>query len=116
MSPTKKLNYYLMKTNRVIVWVLLFFMIMLMVTGYALTNPSLIRSLTGGIVNYQTAFYIHTMLDIPLFILLLVHVIIELKFSLIRWGFQNKRLLNSLMLVLGLTLSILVLYVDRASI
>jgi len=115
MSPKKKLNYYLMKANRVIVWVLLFFMILFIVTGYALTKPSLIYSLTGGIVNYQTAFYLHTMLDIPLFILLLVHVIIEIKFSLMRWGFKNERLLNSLMLVLGLTLLILVFYVDRAS-
>ena len=106
--------YYLMKINRVVVWVLLFFMILLIVTGYGLSKPNLIHSLTGGIVNYQTAFYLHTLLDVPLLILLFVHVIIEIKFSLMRWGFRKQRLLNLLMFALGSVCLILILYVDGA--
>ena len=115
MSPKKILNYYLMRINRIIVWFLLFFMILLIVTGYALTKPNLIHSLTGGIIDYRTAFDLHTLLDVPLLILLLIHVIIELKFSLIRWGFKNKKLLNSLMLTLGFICLILVFYIEVAS-
>ena len=84
MSPEKTLNHYLMKVNRVIVWILLLFMLMLIMSGYGLTKPSLVRSLTGGRIDYQTALFIHTSLDAPLLILLLIHVIIEIKFSLMR--------------------------------
>ena len=103
-----------MKANRVVVWVLLLFMILLIVTGYALTKPALIISLTGGILDYQTAFYLHTLLDVPLFVLLLLHVIIEIKFSFMRWGFKNQKLLNLLMLALGFVFLVLIFYVDVA--
>ena len=115
MSPRKISNYYLMKINRVIVWVLLFFMILLIVTGYGLTKPNLIYSLTGGIIDYRTAFNLHTLLDVPLLILLLIHVVIEIKFSLMRWGFKNQKLLNLLMLMLGSICLILIVYVEAAS-
>ena len=103
-----------MKMNRAIVWVLLFFMILLIVTGYGLTKPNLIYSLTGGLVDYWAALRLHTLLDVPLLILLLIHVIIEIKFSLMRWGFKNQKLLNLLMFVLGSICLILILYVDGA--
>ncbi len=116
MSPKRTANYYLMKTNRAIVWVLLFFMILLIITGYGLTKPNLMYSLTGGLVDYWTAAYFHALLDVPLIILLLIHVTIEIKFSLMRWGFKNQKLLNSLLLMLGSISLLLILYIESASI
>ena len=116
MSPKKPLNHYLMKLNRALVWILLLLMILLVVTGYGLTKPNLIHFLTGGIINYRTALYLQTFLDVYILILLLLHVVIEFKFSLIRWGFKNERLLNLLMLTLGSISLILILYVDSARI
>jgi len=104
-----------MKINRVIVWGLLFFMILLVVTGYGLTKPNLVYSLTGGIINYRSAAYLHSLLDVPLLVLLLIHVIIEIRFSLMRWGFKNQKLLNLLMLMLGSICLILIIYVEAAS-
>ena len=57
MSQRKTLNYYLMKINRLIVWILLPLMIVFFVTGYGLTKPNTIHSLTGGVLNYKTALY-----------------------------------------------------------
>ena len=114
MSPRKTLNYYLMKTNRLIVWILLPLMIVFILTGYGLTKPNTIRSLTGGVLNYKTALYLHTLLDVPLFFLLAIHVIIEIKFSLMRWGFENQKLQNLLILILGSICAILIIYVDQA--
>lgn len=114
MSPRKTLNYYLMKANRVIVWILLFLVLMLIISGYGLTKPSLIRSLTGGMIDYQTALFIHTSLDAPFLILLLIHVVIEIKFSLMRWGVKNQKLLNLLMLMLVSICLILIIYVKFA--
>ena len=103
-----------MKLNRVIVWALLFLMIMLIISGYGLTKPSLIRSLTGGRIDYQTALFIHTTLDAPLLILLLIHVLIEIKFSLMRWGVKNQKLLNSLMVILGSICLVLIIFMKLA--
>lgn len=114
MSPRKTLNYYLMKANRVIVWVLLLFMLMLVISGYGLTKPSLVRSLTGGRIDYQTALFIHISLDAPLLVLLLIHVIIEVKFELMRLGFRNQKMLNLLMVLLGSVCIILIIYVELA--
>ena len=101
-----------MKLNRLIVWVLLALMIVLVVSGYGLTKPNLIRDLTGGLINHRIATQLHYLLDLPLMVFLLVHVTIEVRFSFIRWGFRNKKLLNMLVLILGLTSLLLVVYVD----
>jgi len=114
MSPRKTFNYYLMKLNRVIVWVLLLFILMLIISGYGLTKPSLIRFLSGGWIDYHTALFIHTSLDTPFLILLLIHVVIEIRFSLMRWGVKNQKLLNLLMLILVLICLILIIYVKLA--
>ena len=108
----KPLDYYLIKLNRIFVWFLLLFMILLVITGYALAKPGLISYLTGGLINYQNAAYLHTLLDVPLLIFLLVHVVIEVKFSLTRWGFKSRGLLNLLMLLLGAVVLVAILYVD----
>jgi hypothetical protein len=114
MSTEKTFNYYLMKANRVIVWILLLLVLMLIISGYGLTKPSLIRSFTGGMIDYQTALFIHTSLDAPFLILLLIHVVIEIRFSLMRWGVKNQKLLNLLMLILVLICLILIIYVKLA--
>ncbi|MCW4052303.1 MAG: hypothetical protein NWE78_03705 [Candidatus Bathyarchaeota archaeon] len=103
-----------MKVNRASVWILLLFMILMIITGYGLTKPNLIGFLSGGLIDHQAATYLHTMLNVPFAILLLTHVIIEIKFSFARWGFENERLLNLAVSILGLTLLLLFLYVDSA--
>ncbi|UCG45339.1 MAG: hypothetical protein JSV58_00735 [Candidatus Bathyarchaeota archaeon] len=104
-----------MKLNRIMVWLLLLLMILLVITGYGLTKPNLVSSFTGGWIDYWTAQYLHTLLDLPLLLLLLVHVIIEIKFSFMRWGFKSRNLLKALMLSLGVICTILILYIEVAS-
>lgn len=101
-----------MRINRLIVWLLLAFMILLTVTGYGLTKPNLMYSLTGGLIDYWTAQYLHSLLDMPLLLLLLVHVVIEIKFSFTRWGFKSRKLLKVLMLLLGSIFLVMILYVE----
>jgi len=114
MSSGKGFNYYLLKANRLIVWVLLVLMILVIVSGYGLVKPSVIRSWTGGVIDFQTALLLHLRLMAPLLILLLVHVLIEVRFSLIRWGFKKRRLLDLLMIVAGLVCLVLIVYIELA--
>ena len=108
----KSADYYLVKFNRLIVWIQLALIVVLIVSGYGLTKPTLINTLTFGLIDHQTAFDLHSLLDLPLFILLTIHVLIEVKLSLMRWGFKNWRLLNSLILLLGSVCLLLVLYIE----
>ena len=110
MSGKKSLNHYLMRFNRLVVWILLFYMVMFIVTGYGLSKPETVYTFTGGLLNYNFSLSFHTLMVVPLSILLLIHVIIEVKFSLMRWGFRNQRLLNYLMLLLGSSFLVLTLY------
>lgn len=109
-----KLNYYLIKINRVIVWILLILMIVFIVTGYGLTRPNLIYSWTGGQINYEFSDFLHSNLDVPLIILFFIHVLIEVKFSLMRWGIKNHKLLNLLILVLGIISITIILYINSS--
>lgn len=114
MSSRRNLNFYLLKANRILVWVLLFLLVLFVISGYGLLKPSLIRSLTGGRIDYQTSLFIHTTLDAPLLVFLLVHVIIEIKFLLMRWGVKNEKALNITLMTLGLICLILIIYAKLA--
>ena len=110
MSTRKSFNYYLIKEVGY-VWILLFLILMLIISGYGLTKPNLIHFLTGGMIDYQTALSIHTSLDAPFLILLLIHVVIGIRFSLMRWGFKNEKLLNLLTFMLVSICLILIIYI-----
>lgn len=114
MGSDRQLNAYLLKVNRAIVWLLLALMIALMVTGYGLTKPTLVRTLTLGLVDYQAASQLHSLLDAPLSILLVVHVLIEVKFTLVRWGFTHRRLLNLLVALLATISLVFIVYLEGA--
>jgi hypothetical protein len=108
----KSVGYYVLKVNRVIVWILLALMVILIISGYGLTKPTLINSLTFGLVDHQTAFDLHSWLDLPLFVLLAIHVLIEVRVSLVRWGFRHRRLLNVLLLLLGSVCLLFIFYIE----
>lgn len=97
----KPSNYYLLKLNRVVAWILLFLFAVFAISGYGITNPNLVKALTGGIITKINAIRLHRILDMPLFVLVVSHVLIELKFTLQRWGVRKGRLLNALLLIMG---------------
>jgi len=99
MGKTSK--YYLLKLNRVFVWVCFFLLIIFVLSGYGIANPELVEALTGGIVTRMSAIYLHRILDMPLLALLMTHILIELKFALARWGVKDGKLLNVFLIILG---------------
>ena len=48
--------------------------ILLIFTGYGITNYQLIESLTGGVLTKLTSYQIHVTLLIPFIILLIAHI------------------------------------------
>jgi hypothetical protein len=89
------LNYgrFLVKINRICAWLLLIFMVVFLVSGYAWANRS--------IMPVQLAVWMHTRLDLFLVILLLLHVLTSTKFALKRWRVGHERIVNILLIIVG---------------
>lgn len=105
-------NYYILKFDRTITWILLALLIIFVITGYGIVNPQLINELTGGILTRSLSLYLHATLDVPLLVLLMLHVLIQLRFTLIRWRVKDGILLNSFIVMLGTFSTILILLMD----
>lgn len=73
---------------------LLIFMIIFLVSGYAWSHRILLP--------LQMAKYMHTDLDLFLVVFFLVHSLIGIKFSLARWRVGHGRLVNGLLIVVGI--------------
>ena len=89
------LNYgrLLVKVNRICAWILLVFMVIFLVSGYAWINRSL--------MPLKMAVYLHTQLDLYLVFFFLTHVLISAKFTLSRWRVGHKSLVNLLLVLIG---------------
>ena len=92
---------YLIKFNRILIWITLVLSIVFVISGYGITNPRFVSDLTGGIFNRARSLTIHIQLAFMLLILLTTHVLIGAKSALTRWGVKNETLLNVFLLVLG---------------
>lgn len=103
---------YLQRFNHAIVWLLAALLILLVVTGYGITNPQIIGELTGGILTHPLSLYLHTLLDFPVLVLVMIHVLIGLRFALLRRGVKDGKMLSAFLLILGLYSVFLLVLVD----
>jgi hypothetical protein len=84
----------LVKINRISAWMLLIFMIIFLISGYAWWNRALLP--------LQQAMYMHTELDLFLVFFFLVHVLISIRFALARWRVGHGQAVNLLLIVIGI--------------
>jgi hypothetical protein len=103
VSKILKLNRLLVKINRISGWLMLIFMIIYMISGYAWTNRT--------IMSITQARYLHTTLDIYMMPVFLAHVLISTKFTLKRGGFHHDNVVNLALLMIGIVSYILVLMI-----
>lgn len=99
-----RVNRYLIKVNRISAWVLLIFMVVYIVTGYAWTDHI--------IMNLSLARHLHTGLKDYMILFFLVHALISTKFTLKRWKMPNEKLINLALILIGLTAYALVLTIN----
>lgn len=88
------INRYLFKINRICAWVLLAFMILFLVSGYAWVDKI--------VMPVQQARWLHTELDTYLVIFFLLHALISTKFTLKRWKVRHETLVNISLSLIGL--------------
>lgn len=101
---------FLTKFNRVLVWLTLVLSVVFLISGYGITNPELIRELTGGVFTRAISLKLHLNLAFLVSALLTIHVLIGAKSALARWGVKQGRLLNVFLILLGIfTVTLLLL-------
>ncbi|KYK31048.1 MAG: hypothetical protein AYK19_17530 [Theionarchaea archaeon DG-70-1] len=99
-----KVNRLLYKVHRFISWLLVPLMIVVVVSGYAYVRK--VKFLNRG-----SAFYLHDTLDLPLMLLIVAHVVLAARFELMRFKIKG-RIVDGLLLVLGIVLGLTAIYVD----
>jgi hypothetical protein len=108
----KPFNYYLLKYDRIAIWIIAVFFALYVVSGYGIVNPGVVSELTGGILTRTISLYLHETLDLPILVLVLVHVLIQLRFTLLRWKVKDGMFLSSFIIVLGVFAIVLLLLMD----
>jgi hypothetical protein len=94
-------DHYLIKFNRLLVWLTLILFIAFISFGYGILNPRLVGELTGGVLTRTVSLQLHIALAFPLLTLLLIHILIGAKSALTRWGVRQGKLLNAFLILLG---------------
>jgi len=84
----------LVKINRICAWMLLIFMIIFLISGYAWWNRILLP--------LKDAIYMHTNLDLFLVFFFLMHVLISIRFTLARWRVGHAQMVNLLLIAIGI--------------
>ena len=84
----------LVKINRISAWMLLIFMIIFLISGYAWYNDVLLP--------LRAARAMHTKLDLLLVFFFLVHALISIRFTLTRWRVGHGQIVNLLLLATGI--------------
>jgi hypothetical protein len=73
---------------------LLIFMIIFLISGYAWWNRTLL--------SLKDAIYMHTNLDLFLVFFFLMHVLISIRFTLARWRVGHAQMANLLLIAIGI--------------
>ena len=85
--PKRKLAYYVRKTERLTGWLLVPVILLYLITGYATAG----RLGVDRVLAPDAAYQVHQVLDRPLMILFLLHVLTAGYFSFRRWGWIGRR-------------------------
>jgi hypothetical protein len=98
-----KIHRILAKINRISGWLMLIFIVVYLISGYALTKHI--------VMPIALAKYLHITLDIYMMPLFLAHVLINTKFALKRWGFYHDEAVNLVLVFVGIVSYVLVLMI-----
>lgn len=99
-----KVNRLLYKVHRIISWVLVPFMIIVVVSGYAYIRK--IRILNRGL-----AYDLHNTFDLPLLLLLVAHVVLGARYELMRFKIKG-RAVDAVLLLLGVVMGLALIIVE----
>jgi hypothetical protein len=108
----KKNNLLLKMLSRISAWTLLASVLVLMVSGWGITQTGVIHSLTGGLVDRKLADAIHRATNVPLTFFFLSHVFINIKLMVSDKHPVTVWLTNIILILIGLGLMAITIYLE----
>ncbi len=100
------------KLARASAWALLATVIILLVSGWGITQTGVINRLTFGLVNRRLADEIHRSMNGPLAAFFLSHVLINIKVGISPRSPARNWLMNIILLLIGAGLMAAVIYLE----
>ncbi|MFC2002482.1 hypothetical protein ACFLV4_00830 [Chloroflexota bacterium] len=107
-----RIESYLRKISRLSAWALLVAVIALVVSGWGITHTEIIYKASFGLIDRRVANSIHRLTHVPFAVLLLTHVLIRVKLSLSPRYLSKVRLVNVILVGLGVALLALVFFIE----
>ncbi|MCL4417410.1 MAG: hypothetical protein M1365_12075 [Actinobacteria bacterium] len=98
--------------TRINAWLLLVNVMVLVVTGWGITHTEIIYKVSFGLIDRRLADSIHRVINLPLVVLFLSHVLLNIRLAIRRINQHRAWLINSLLIIIGLALLALVIYME----
>jgi cytochrome b subunit of formate dehydrogenase len=104
---------WLRRIARISAWALLAGVVVLVVSGWGITQTGVIYNLSFGLIDRRLANAIHRETNLPLAVFFLVHVMVNFKISLTRRHPSRAWLINGVLITAGLGLLAAAAYMDH---
>lgn len=93
-------------------WILLAGIVVLIVSGWGITQTGIIHRLSGGLIDRRLADAIHRAANVPVAFFFLSHVLINLRLMITRKNPSRAWLANTILLVIGAGLMYIMIYME----
>jgi cytochrome b subunit of formate dehydrogenase len=111
-AKNKGYNSRLKKLARYSAWLLLAAVIVLVVSGWGITQTGVIYRFTFGLVDRGLANTIHRATNVPLAVFFLAHVLINIKINISQKHPSRAWLTNSILGVIGIGAVAIMIYLE----
>jgi hypothetical protein len=112
-TRVSKINVLLKICARFSAWVLLAGVVVLILSGFGITQTGVIYRLSGGLIDRRIADQIHRASNVPLAFFFLSHVFINIHVMLTRRGSLARKWLSGIIfLIIGLALMAGMIYME----
>ena len=112
VTVAAKTDVYLKRIAKASAWALLVTIIIVVVSGWGITQTGIIYRLTFGLINRGLADAIHRAANVPLALFFLSHVLINIKLKVSRRNPSKGWLTNSVLGVIGAGLLAIMIYME----
>ena len=108
----KPVSPRLRKLARASAWALLAAVIVLMLSGWGITQTGIIFDISFGLIDRRTANSIHQAANIPLVFFFLTHVLINIRIAISRKSSSLEWLINGVLILIGALVMALTVYLE----
>jgi succinate dehydrogenase/fumarate reductase cytochrome b subunit len=112
LTNVRKTDVYLKRIARLSAWVLLVTVIVVVVSGWGITQTGIIYRLTFGLIDRGLADAIHRAANVPLALFFLLHVLTNMKLKISQRSPSWEWLTNSVLVVIGAGLLAIMIYME----